>query len=302
MTELRVANDHLADPARLRTLFAEDGYLFFRDVLDKDEILAVRRDLVRVLVECGMADSGGPEPAWTGPSLASFTEHGDGRLQKLYSEEKLWERLVAIPSVDAFFRKVVGGPVAFIPLARYRVMPPGGTTDIHQDGLLNPGFDMTAAWIPLLRIDEMLGGLAVVPGSHRHGYLATGPMDTDPGNHWRRAVYEPGDVVLMHEALLHAGLANRSEDGVRLSLDVRFQNPSAAPAVIGRITAVGAASISVLCDGGEAVTLVVDGGTLLRGAVGRRIPVSELPGSELEPGRRVLASRRGETAVVVKPL
>ena len=268
LSKLRVANGHLADPVRLRALFADEGYLFFRDVLDKEAVLAVGEKVIGALADHGLVLPG-----------------DDDRLQDVLNEQRLWENLVAVPAIAAFFAKIAGTPAGFIPLARYRVMPPGGSTQVHHDAVRNPGFDMTTAWIPLMTIDEELGGLAV-----------------ESGGCWRWHAYEPGDVVFMHEAMTHTGLANRSRDELRISVDVRFQNPGAAAAVVGRICAVDAVSVSVETQDGEVVTLGVDDTTLLRAGSGQTIPRAELLMSELVPGRRVIASRRDGRAVMVKPL
>ena len=292
---LRVANDLLGDRARLRALFEDEGCLFFRGVLDSDAVLSTASDVVRTLVGQGFLDS---SSAWTGKPL---TSSADAALQDALNAQQLWERMVAAPTVAAFFAAAAGTPVSFIPLARYRILPPGGATQVHQDALLNPGFAMTTAWIPLMPIDAALGGLAVARGSHRRGCV---PVESLPplDGLWRRADYAPGDVVLMHEALVHAGLPNRSHDAIRMSIDVRFQDPAAPAAVVGRITAVDPAAVHVADEGGGIVTLAVDDTTLLRSSTGARIALADLPASELAPGRRVIASRAGGHAVMIKPL
>ncbi len=298
MSEMRVANDLLADPVRLRARFGQDGYLLFRDVLAADAVRGVGEELVRILASQGLVSGGGPVPTWIGGEL---TESGERGLQELFNEQALWEGLVAAPAVAGFFAQVAGGPVGFIPLARYRVMPPGGATQVHQDALLNPGFAMTTAWIPLMGIDEELGGLAVAVGSHRWGCMAPESLPPLAGL-WRSVAYGVGDVVLMHEALVHTGLANRSGSGLRLSVDVRYQDPSAPAAVVGPIVAAEAGSVRIAAADGSVVELAVDDSTLLRASTGARVARSEVAASELVAGRRVIASRRGGVAVMVKPL
>lgn len=299
MGEMRAANGLLGDRVRLRALFADEGYLFFRGVLDAAAVRTTAEQVVRTLVEQRFLDT---SSAWTGRALTASV---DTELQDALNSQQLWERLVAVPAVAAFFAAIAGAPVGFIPLARYRIMPPGGTTQVHQDALLNPGFAMTTAWIPLMAIDAGLGGLAVVRGSHRGGCVAAEALPPLDGS-WLRADYEPGDVVLMHEALVHTGLPNRSRDEVRVSIDVRFQDPAAPAAVVGRITAVDvdvdAASVHIASEDGGIVTLGVDDSTLLRSSTGARIPLDGLLASELAPGRRVIASRRDGHAVMIKPL
>ncbi|WP_194908629.1 phytanoyl-CoA dioxygenase family protein [Catenulispora rubra] len=290
-----MANGLLGDRVRLRALFADEGYLFFRGVLDAAAVRATAEEVVRTLVEQGLLDA---SSAWAGKPLTASV---DTELQDALNSQQLWERLVAVPAVAAFFAAIAGAPVGFIPLARYRIMPPGGTTQAHQDALLNPGFAMTTAWIPLMAIGAELGGLAVVRGSHRGGCV---PAESLPplDDSWLRADYQPGDVVLMHEALAHTGLPNRSPDGVRVSIDVRFQHPAASAAVVGRITAVDAASIHIASEDGGIMTLGVDASTLLRNSTGAQIPLDDLLTSDLTPGRRIIASRRDGHAIMIKPL
>lgn len=295
MDEMRVANGLLGDRVRLRALFADEGYLFFRGVLDAGAVRATAEQVVRTLVEQRFLDA---SSAWTGRALTASV---DTELQDALNSKELWEQLVAVPAVAAFFAAIAGAPVGFIPLARYRIMPPGGRTQVHQDALLNPGFAMTTAWIPLMAIDAGLGGLAVARGSHRGGCV---PAESLPplDHSWLRADYKPGDVVLMHEALVHTGLPNRSLDGVRVSIDVRFQDPAAPAAVVGLITAVDAGSVHIASEDDGIVTLGVDASTLLRSSTGTRIPLDGLLASDLAPGRRVIASRRDGHAVMIKPL
>lgn len=86
-----------------------------------------------------------------------------------------------------------------------------------------------------------------------------------------------------------------------MSVDVRYQNPTAAPAVVGGIVEVDAGSVRIASEaGGEVVRLAVDDSTLLRAGPGQRIPLAELTTSELAPGQRVIASRREGLAVMIK--
>ena len=59
---MRVSNDHLADPAALEAAWRRDGYLFFRSVLDLDEVASVRRLIEAELLRQGIlvaAEGGG---------------------------------------------------------------------------------------------------------------------------------------------------------------------------------------------------------------------------------------------------
>jgi ectoine hydroxylase-related dioxygenase (phytanoyl-CoA dioxygenase family) len=120
-----------------------------------------------------------------------------------------------------------------------RVFLPGApehTTPPHQDYFFlrenaYAASDRTwAAWIPLGDCPRAVGGLAVLPGSHRHGLLPhvardrRGPQVALPaGGCWASSPLRTGDVVLVGCFTVHRGLPNASRDRVRLSVDLRYQ-------------------------------------------------------------------------------
>ena len=53
--ELRTANHLLNDFEKLSALYQEEGYLFFRNVLDESAVLRARQEFVRVLQQQGVA-------------------------------------------------------------------------------------------------------------------------------------------------------------------------------------------------------------------------------------------------------
>ena len=58
--ELRDSKSLLGDTAALHERFAEDGYLFLRGYLDKEKVLAARRELIGKLDEIGLIDRSHP--------------------------------------------------------------------------------------------------------------------------------------------------------------------------------------------------------------------------------------------------
>jgi hypothetical protein len=305
---MRESSDLLGNPAELRARMDKEGYLFFRGVLDTAALHEVRREMTEVLVGTGVMVPGRNQPTWTGRVTKGVGAEGKNEdLQASYAERRIWERLVEQPSVRGFIESVMGEPVTFLPIAEYRSTAPGDATIVHQDGLYNDGFDMHTAWMPLIRVDEMLGGLAIAAGTNGRGYFPTvgSPPIISPGavapELWHRADYEPGDVVIFPDTTVHCGLVNRSAGLLRLSLEVRFQGASAPPAVLGRIAEVTKDSITVNGDKGVPVTLAVTEDTFLRSLGGYRIPKAELLSSELRGGVHVLAAQREGVAVSVRP-
>ena len=100
----------------------------------------------------------------------------------------------------------------------------------------NPGWvehdpeEIWSAWIPLADGPPELGGLALIPGSHRGGLRAHVPLD-ERGERivgsecapWAAAPMRCGDVVFLSCLTVHRGLANRSRDRIRISVDYRYQ-------------------------------------------------------------------------------
>lgn len=110
----------------------------------------------------------------------------------------------------------------------------------HQDyGATDPADESVAlvtAWVPITQASPHHGGLQVIPGSHRLGWLPHrrgehGPEVCADGLAIRMAQHldlqplsinaRPGDVVLFDQFTLHRGLPNQS-NRCRWSLDLRY--------------------------------------------------------------------------------
>jgi 1-deoxypentalenic acid 11beta-hydroxylase len=236
LNTLRIANDVLDDHERLTALYRDEGYLFFRGVLDGEEVERVKRDFVRVLSQQGIVEAGETEPVWTGAPIDGFDD------TPLYALESYAE-LCESPQTTAFLERVFGAPIFVhrnttlrysLPNDDRRVTPP------HQDNFfVGPNDDFRTIWIPIMDIEENVGGLSVAAGSHRRGlrehvehesvesYVLRGrkqkgvPLDTvdEP---WLTVDYHPGDALVFHSHTVHRALPNRSRL-VRLSIDARVQ-------------------------------------------------------------------------------
>ena len=131
----------------------------------------------------------------------------------------------------------------------------------HRDGYFFRPVHTLTCWLPLMDIDEAVGGLALRQRSHRDGLWATwwkgteflgvpataaqaqawrrdgavpvagtvepGDGADNPEGDWLRSDYHPGDALIFAGETLHARVPNRSE-ALRLSADVRYQ-PADSP-------------------------------------------------------------------------
>jgi Phytanoyl-CoA dioxygenase (PhyH) len=302
--ELRTSDGLRGNREALKARMEADGYLFFRSALPAPAVARLRGRVLTVLREHGFVDEG-DQGVWTGRDLSPFGTHPP-ELHDL----RLWQEFVAHPGVAAFFEELVGESVFWVPIAQYRFTAPTLPGDgdpysgRHQDGFYNESIPFRTAWIPLVDIDDDVGGLAVVPGWHRRGWLhdlSNPPIypikpDTIPRNAWRRSNYHPGDVVIFDRHTPHAGLPNHS-DRLRLSIDVRAMPASGPIPIVGEIAAVGVgdSTVTVRDQDGREMTVSVDENTYIRVEKGRRITLSEL-----RVGTPALVGHEDGRAIVVR--
>ncbi|GIX07779.1 MAG: protein involved in biosynthesis of mitomycin antibiotics/polyketide fumonisin [Candidatus Poribacteria bacterium] len=235
MGPFRVANALLEHPERLRAQAEEDGYLFFEGLLDPLRIAGLRTAFAEILERHGWLDPGtdrlelrssrpaiveGMEAYW--PVLADFQ-----RLEEFHA-------LAHDPALVDLFEKLFGGAVLVHPRNIGRIMfPSTPPTPPHQDYVHIQGTPNTwTAWIPLMDIPPELGGLEVLPGSHRWGLLSVRRMPGAGGvgvsrsvdeSQWVGGPFAAGDVLIFHSWTVHRGRPNRTSDRLRLSVDYRYQ-------------------------------------------------------------------------------
>lgn len=234
MDEYVDATPLVRDRSALLRRFEDEGLLFFRGLLPRDRVLAVRERSLRALDRAGwLAD---PEDARPGSRVVN---EGDEDFFDVYRDlqaGQVFHELAHDPALTDIVRRVVGGELLVHPRKIARISfpdNPRGTTPPHQDYRYIQGTtDVFTAWIPLGDCPPDLGGLRVLRGSHRRGLipaiwredLAVGieveTDDTDPD--WATASYQPGDVIVFHSLTVHGALPNRT-DRLRLSADYRYQ-------------------------------------------------------------------------------
>jgi 1-deoxypentalenic acid 11beta-hydroxylase len=232
--QLREANEHLGDPDRLDALFQEQGYLFFRKVLEGVEDL--KAAFVRELQQQGAAKPGEFEPVWNGAGLDQIDE------SRLYA---------LLPALDLFrsghnlqfLERIFGEPVFLFKGRSIRYVLPNDSahlTPAHQDHFFIRWSDsLRTIWMPLMDIDGQMGGLALAEKSHKHG-LREHVLCDDVYSYifkdrkqrgipaerivepWLTTDFHSGDLLMFHNLLIHRALPNRS-DRIRLSVDTRCQ-------------------------------------------------------------------------------
>lgn len=236
-----IESDPAADPAELRAILDQHGYLFFRELIPGDDVLTVRRAVLSHCAEAGWLDPNydllegvvapGIEPTTEGqpPYMAVYR-----RVLKtpLFHDFPTHPTLMSIASV------LIDGEVLVHPRRIGRMTFPNytvATTPPHQDHFYIRGsVDTYSCWTPLGDCPITLGGLAVWRGSHRQGYIehtehhagAVGgrgvPIDEAQAE-WHTADFRAGDALFFHAYTIHKALPNLSGNRLRISTDNRYQ-------------------------------------------------------------------------------
>lgn len=237
--EFRVSNDAFQDPEELRRRMDAEGYLFFRSLQDADKLQTLRRDILAVCREGGWLKAGTDPAAGIAEPSRRCTE-GDLEYARVYHEiYKLqsFHRAGHWPEVLATMEKVIGGPVLPHPQKIARLWFPQyteHTTPIHQDFVHFQGtYETYTCWAPVGDCPRELGGLALLPGSHKinavhdhHFSLGAGSLAIDTERlkgQWVTTDYAIGDTLIFHSLTVHQALPNRTADRLRISLDNRYQ-------------------------------------------------------------------------------
>jgi hypothetical protein len=299
MKELRTSNELLGRPGASHEVLDAEGYVFFRNVIDHELVEYVKRGVMAWFRANGYIEVVDNEPVWTGVDLAPLGEYPPG----LYAT-CLWEWFARRPEIHRLYRGVFGEPARVLPMGEYQFLWPGRPdvwTRVHQDGPYNPLVDFVVMWVPLMSIDEDLGGLALVPTPQSCGSLHPPvpegwasslipfiPSEAVDDDAWHRIDYEPGDVLFFAPYTPHCGMPN-SSDRVRLSIDIRVQPASSAAPISGVVTDVPSGRVVIADDSGEVFDLELDRSTAM--------PLMDA-GDLL--GRRVLATARAGHATLIR--
>lgn len=237
--ELRISNLALQDPAELRRRIEQDGYLFFKRLQDPDRLLKLRSEMLAPMMAGGWLEPGTELMDGIANVAARCTE-GDKKYTDVYHNIyglESFHRAGHWPEVLDVMEKIVGGPVMPHPAKIARIWFPQyleHTTPAHQDFVHFQGtFDTFTCWTPVGDCPIELGGLAILPRSHKsnvvfdhHFSLGAGSLIVDTGEQkgpWLTTNYEVGDSLIFHSLTIHEALPNVTPDRMRISLDNRYQ-------------------------------------------------------------------------------
>ncbi len=228
------------DGAALAANLDRDGYIFLRGVLPRDEIMAIRRELLGLAAKGGWLKSGEPLESGTA-NLDKACKDPEPRYLEFF--KPMWKleslhRMKQHPNIIALFERIFGEPVLAHPMFVLRNIFPQTqsfdfTTGSHQDKIHIGGGQSFACWMPLGDCPTSKGGLIMAEGSHKRGVLdfelaqGAGGIEVSEKfeDKWVGGDFAAGDVVIFSDTTVHKALPNKSGE-LRQSFDARYQRLS----------------------------------------------------------------------------
>ena len=214
--ELHDSTAILHDGPAMQQCMADDGYLFLRGALNRDQVRDARRECVRRLVEAGRIEPGTdpmdavPRRGVEGSYFQAELAEDNGPLLEVLYDGAMME----------IFERLLGGPVRHYDFTWMRAVTPGGGTAPHCDRVyMGRGTaNLFTAWTPLGDIPRSIGGLILLEGSHQRqditgnylaqdvdSYCENGPVagDVRTGKiHWEHPeTHAPWDGAFSHDPL-----------------------------------------------------------------------------------------------------
>ncbi len=165
----------LDSPAALRARADEQGYLFFRSLLDSDTVLDLRRQILEISLKHGWLDKSSPLMDGVSREGHLWIDTASREWINFYRDIqclRAFHSLALDPAILSLFEILFGDSV--LPHSRniFRFIFPNMTSvdRPHQDNFYIGGSEETwTAWIPAGDCPATQGSLAVAPGTHKLG-------------------------------------------------------------------------------------------------------------------------------------
>ena len=221
-------------PYALRTRFQQYGYLYFRRYVRAQKCEALLQDILQCLSPYIAYDDTQQRPLMLGEPFFETDPIWDEvypRIQSLHSFHNFFHQ----QDIQQLMRTVVDDEIFVYPMKMGRIATPrkiGYETPPHQDAHSHQaGPTMAGIWVALHDVQEGMGRLKMLPGSHQQGVRkvleaeGVGGVQSEifPGEDtWHVSDVEQGDVIIFHSCCVHRAEPNTTQETVRLSVDTRF--------------------------------------------------------------------------------
>ena len=218
----------------LQQRFQRDGYLYFKRQVAPEKCASLLRGFLHCLAPHIDYDQAAGSPVLTGEPFFETDPIWDEvypRMQSLYEFHNFFHE----DDIQQLMQILVGEQVFVYPMKMGRIATPkkiGYETPPHQDAHSHQaGPTMAGIWVALHDVEEGMGRLKLLPGSHRGGVRRVFQAEGVGGvqceifpdeNVWHVSDVEQGDVIIFHSCCVHKAEPNHSAEKVRISIDTRF--------------------------------------------------------------------------------
>jgi len=147
----------------LRQRAEEDGYLFIRDYLDREQVLSVREEISKEMSKRELLDSN-----YSDSDLRARKDETVKFIPEVANNSDKVKKLLYSGRLPNFYKNLYGEEIKHYDYTWLRAMPPGRGTNPHTDlPYMGRGtHNHMTCWVPYGDISYELGGLAVLEKSH----------------------------------------------------------------------------------------------------------------------------------------
>ena len=258
--ELKDTNLINTTDEKLRQSLNDNGYLFLRNVIEKNDITKARNDIFEKLKNVDELEDPFTEGIWSGRSKRDELHKNRGVFWENVSNTKSLRKITNGNNLKSVFSRIFGISSIGFDFIFLRAASRGKFTHMHCDA----GFftrktqKILTCWLVFTDITIDKGPLFIIEGSHKFSDIKTKykGFDVDIHKHMKATIdtnpitfaqerntkilttqFNPGDVLIFGMYTVHGTFENYANDKkIRLTCDIRFQpnNELKDPRYFGR--------------------------------------------------------------------
>jgi len=245
--ELKDTNLKNATDEKLRQSLNDNGYLFLRNVIEKNDITKARNDIFEKLKNVDELEDPFTEGIWSGRSKRDELHKNRGVFWENVSNTKSLRKITNGNNLKSVFSRIFGISSIGFDFIFLRAVSGGKFTHMHCDA----GFftrktqKVLTCWLVFTDITMDKGPLFIIEGSHKFSDIKTKykGFDVDIHKHMKATIdtnpitfaqerntkilttqFNPGDALIFGMYTVHGTFENYANDKkIRLTCDIRFQ-------------------------------------------------------------------------------
>ena len=247
LSELKETNLKNTTDEKLRQTLNDNGYLFLRNVIEKNDITKARNDIFEKLKNVDELEDPFTEGIWSGRSRRDELHKDRGVFWEEVSNTESLRKITNGNNLESVFSRIFGISSIGFDFIFLRAVSGGKFTHMHCDA----GFftrktqKVLTCWLVFTDITIDKGPLFIIEGSHKFSDIKTKykGFDVDIHKHMKATIdtnpitfaqerntkilttqFNPGDALIFGMYTVHGTFENYANDKkIRLTCDIRFQ-------------------------------------------------------------------------------